>query len=93
MGAGKFDQAIDFYERSFDIFYELEHPNLALIQNNLGLILLKEGSYHRAIEYFRAAILGSASHLERTTLKFQPLFPIWDSAYTKQGNSTTPLNF
>ena len=29
-----------------------------LIQNNIGLILLKEGSYHRAIEYFEAAILG-----------------------------------
>jgi Tfp pilus assembly protein PilF len=37
-------------------FYGQDHPSIADIMNNLGMLLKKEGKYNEALEYYKQAL-------------------------------------
>jgi CHAT domain-containing protein len=53
------DEAFDYYEKAFDLYQKVHgnnHPKLAIINTNLGVLHLSEKLYGDAITYFEAAL-------------------------------------
>jgi tetratricopeptide (TPR) repeat protein len=51
---GNYDQALNFYQKCFDIELKTlgaEHPNLATSYGNLGLIWAEKGDYNQSLEF------------------------------------------
>ena len=56
---GKYDQAIEYYERSLEmkkqIYGDKPHPDVAASLNNLGLVWEKKGDTEKARQYYDQA--------------------------------------
>ena len=52
MGLGKYEEALDQYQRSLGI-----KPRQAKVYNNMGVLMAKKGRLDIAIEYFQKALV------------------------------------
>ncbi len=56
---GNYDEARDLYLKSLqkmESLYGQNHPAIADIMNNLGILLKKEGKYNEALDYLKRAL-------------------------------------
>ena len=65
----KYNQAIEFYQKSLAIDMELygrEHPNIAISYNNIGEVYHNKREYNKAIDYYQQSLIISKKFLPST---------------------------